>query len=193
MMTSVVLDGALGKHFGRNWELCIGSPAEALRIIDANKPGIFTWIKQNLAKYGRYKVLCQYHDGREEALDTDSFGFERKLKSVRFVPIIEGASAGARFVVGAVLAVVGYGSMFMGGGPAGSAVGNMGIAMMMGSVIEMLTPRPTVDKNETVNKTSHYFNGPVNTTQQGVPVPLIYGRVLVGSHAISANVTVNQI
>jgi len=37
------------------------------------------------------------------------------------------------------------------------------------------------------------LDGPANTTEQGVPVQLIYGRCLVGSHPISMGVTVDQL
>ncbi|MNL81044.1 Bacteriophage lambda tail assembly protein I [compost metagenome] len=38
------------------------------------------------------------------------------------------------------------------------------------------------------NGASYNFNGPVNTTAQGNPVPLLYGRMIVGSSVISAGI-----
>ena len=38
------------------------------------------------------------------------------------------------------------------------------------------------------NGASYNFNGPVNTTAQGNPVPLLYGEMFVGSATISAGI-----
>ena len=38
------------------------------------------------------------------------------------------------------------------------------------------------------NGASYNFNGPVNTTAQGNPVPLLYGELFVGSSTISAGI-----
>jgi predicted phage tail protein len=192
-MTKVYLEGAMGKQFGREWELEADSVPEALRIIDANKPGVFNWIRDSLNNFPYYKVVCEYTDGRKEDLDSDTLWATRKPESIYIVPVIEGASAGTRFVIGAILAVVGYGTSWF-SGPVGAAIGNIGVALMLGSVIEALSPKPTQsDPSARKDKTSYYFDGPVNTSVQGVPVPLIYGKIRAGSHAISASLTIDQL
>jgi len=40
---------------------------------------------------------------------------------------------------------------------------------------------------------SYVFNGAVNTTAQGHPVPVGYGRMIVGSAVISAGIDVDEI
>lgn len=189
MLTQVYLDGALGKQFGRKWELAINCPVDALRLIDANKPGVFAWIKQNLGEYDRYRIICEFEDGRIEELDNQTVFMESKPIKVRFVPLVVGSSGAVRFVVGAILTVVGFFTQQWGG----AWLMKIGVAMMVGGVIEMLSPRPKNDETERKDKTSHYFDGPVNTTMQGVPVPLIYGTVRVGSHHISASLAVDQL
>jgi predicted phage tail protein len=191
MTIQVVLEGALGKEFGREWSLEATSVPEALRIIDANKPGLFAWVRNSLKAFPYYKVVCEYADGRKEELDNDTLWVERKPQTVYVVPVIEGASSGVRFVIGAVLAYVGYS---MGWTGIGAVVGNIGVSMMLGSVVEALTPKPqNNDPAQRKDKTSYYFDGPVNTSVQGVPVPLIYGQIRAGSHAISASLTIDQL
>lgn len=190
MLTKVILDGPLGKEFGREWELeDIGSATEALRIIDANKPGLFLWIKGNLPTYERYQVLAEFPDGRIEELDNDTYNLQMKPCKLRFVPLVEGGSGVVRAVVGVVMIAV----AFFVPGPWSPYLYAMGASLVLGSIIEALMPRPKNDDDkERKDKTSYYFDGPVNTTTQGVPVPLIYGRILTGSHAISASVTIEQ-
>lgn len=191
MLTTVTLYGPLGKEFGRDWELAVSSPAEAIRLIEANKPGFMNWIRGNLDKYDRYKVIVDYHDGRKEYLDSDTFPLERSVKRIRFVPIVTGAGGGiGKMIVGALLIALSFIPT-----PASPFLMAAGVSLMLGGVIELLSPQPKKAKDQGIREdgTSYFFDGPVNTTQQGVPVPLIYGRVLVGSHAISANVSVDQL
>lgn len=189
MLTKVILEGPMGKEFGREWAFAINSPREALSMVNANKPGVFNWIRANLQKYATYRVVCEYEDGRVEELDKDAYMLKGRPALIRFVPLVEGASDVVRTIVGAILVVVGvvYEQPWM---------VNIGASMMIGGVIEMLSPRPKMDERngaEGEGKSSYYFNGPANTTNQGVPVQLVYGRMLVGSHAISAAVTVDQL
>jgi len=188
MLTQITLYGPLAKEFGRDWTLSINSPAEAIRLIEANSPGFRNWIRNNLDKYDRYKVIVDYYDGRQEHLDEDTFTLQRKVKRIRFVPIIVGAGGGiGKIIAGAFLIIVGVFTM-------NPAIAGAGLAIMLGGIIEMISPRPKKkDQSVREDKTSYFFDGPVNTTQQGVPVALIYGRVLVGSHPISVKITVDQL
>jgi predicted phage tail protein len=178
----------MGKRFGKNWEFEITSPHEALRMINANSPGLFAWIKNNLQKYDRYKVIVEFESGIKEELETESYHLERrKLKSVRFTPVVQGAGNAFRIVLGAILII---GGTFFGQPWAAK----IGWSLIVGGVIGLLTPVPK-KQQQSVNedKTSYYFDGPVNTEQQGVPVQVTYGKVLVGSHIISAKITVDQL
>ena len=65
----------------------------------------------------------------------------------------------------------------------------VGYGMIVGGVVQMLTPVPKGTKNKSVdNEPSYAFNGAVNTQAQGNPVPLLYGRMIVGSAVISAGI-----
>ena len=189
MLTRIVFLGVMGERFGKGWNLAVSSPSEALNLIDVNiGGGVKKWIRENLETYSHYRVICKYENGIEEDIDEKEYFLERKLVEIRFEPILAGAGAVGRIVVGAVLMIA---SPVL-----GPWAFQVGLSMVIGGVIEALTPRPHMDKvdqSERKDKTSYYFNGPVNTTQQGVPVPLIYGRnVLVGSHVVSAKFVVED-
>jgi len=66
----------------------------------------------------------------------------------------------------------------------------VGIAMVMGGVVQMLSPqqRGLSAKDNPDNGASYNFNGAVNTSAQGNPVPVLYGRMIVGSSVISAGI-----
>lgn len=193
MLTTVTLYGPLGKEFGRDWKLAVSSPAEALRLIEANKPGFKNWIRNSLGKYDRYKVIVDYHNGTKEHLDKDSFPLQRAVKRIRLVPIIAGAGGGfGKMILGVLLIALSFTPF---GAPFAPFLQGAGVMLVLGGVTELISPRPKKSEDAGIREdgTSYFFDGPVNTTQQGVPVPLMYGRVLAGSHAISAKVTVDQL
>jgi predicted phage tail protein len=189
MLTKVILEGAMGKHFGKEWLLEVSSVAEAIRMIEANKPGFLRWIKDNLGKHSHYRVVCKTKDKEEDIVD-EMLPLIRQVQEIRIVPLVGGAGRGAlQIVAGIALIAVGVVTQNPGLITAGVSIG-------LGGVIASLTKIPTntpQEQQERKDKTSYYFNGPVNTTQQGSPVQLIYGRCLVGSQVISAAVTIDQL
>lgn len=192
MLTKVILEGPMGAKFGREWELDINSPREALCMIDANKPGVFKWIRENLKKYERYQIICEYDNGVVEALSEDDYKERRVAKVIRFVPLLQGAGQNGgiiQTILGIVLIVYGaYSGNYQ--------LVALGVGLLIGGVAAMLAPHPKkeeIQKDEQVNGlASYYFDGPANTTGQGSPVQLVYGRILVGSHTISVTATVDQ-
>ncbi|MDC7814434.1 tail assembly protein [Pseudomonas sp. BLCC-B112] len=102
---------------------------------------------------------------------------------IRISPVIAGSKRAGllQTIVGAVLVVVGlvYQPLLP-----------VGLAMLAGGVIQMLSPQAkglgTQDAPN--NRPSYSFNGAVNTSVQGNPVPLLYGRMIVGSSVISAGI-----
>ena len=183
----VTLNGALGKKFGRKWKLAVESVSEALQLIEANKPGVQAWMRANMAKFDRYHVKIERHDGTKADVSERELGMVSEgLKSITITPVIAGAGAGLRIVIGVVLMVASYWL-----GPYAFA---MGASLALGGIVELLSPTPKLSSgSQRSDNTSYYFDGPVNTVDQGVPVPLIYGRILAGSQVISARVTIDQL
>ena len=209
MTTAVILDGAMGKKFGRRWDLNIDSPAEAIRMIECNKPGFANWIRDNLATYENYEVTCQYENGVTEVIGEGELSMNGKITQVRFTPVLTGSGKIGMLIGGIILIAVAtfftMGAAAAGGISFMTALGNsavltatmmMGAGMAISGIVGMITPQQKVggsDVSSRADKTSYYFNGPANTTAQGVPVSLIYGQCLVGSHAISVSLTIDDV
>lgn len=186
-LTRVILDGVMGEKFGREWELCVNSPLGALKLINVNLSGnqLIRWIRDNLKTYSKYHIVCEYDTGYVEEVSEETLIMERKPAVMRFEPIIEGASgAASKILVGTALVVAGYLTDNVG-------VAQLGVALMVGGIVQMLAPQP--NNNNGTQYGSYYFNGAVNTTGQGAPVQLIYGRCRVGSHLISASISIDQL
>ena len=103
---------------------------------------------------------------------------------IRIVPIIAGSKRGGLFQTIAGVALIVVGAIF----EQPWAVG-IGIGMVSGGVAQMLSPVPKTgnqqDQAASENKPSYLFNGAFNSTQQGLPVPVVYGEMLVGSSVIA--------
>lgn len=180
-MVEVRLHGPLAQQFGMVWNLDIRSPHEAVAAIEANKPGFRKAINDLADKGIVFRVRTKSHDFDNDDVMT-SLGGNRR---VDFIPIVAGSSKGIRFVVGAVLTAVGvYFNQ--------SWLVAAGVSMMLGAVVEWLTPQPKKEdfKNGLQSWT---LGGPANTADQGQPVPIIYGEVLAGGYPISAGLSVSQL
>ena len=70
----------------------------------------------------------------------------------------------------------------------------IGASMALGGVAQMLSPQPggLASKQDADNKASYAFGGVTNTTAQGNPVPLGYGKRLIGGAIISAGIYIED-
>ncbi|MEW6292480.1 MAG: tail assembly protein [Pseudomonadota bacterium] len=203
-MKTIRLYGHLGARFGRVFRLDVASPAEAMRALLMQLPGFRDAVLASEGA-GGYRVIA---GGAPRDMDTmlDPCG---ERESIRVVPVMCGAGKKG---VGQILlgaALIGFGLMTNGaslafdaawkaGGMrlAGYFAANIGMSLVMGGVAQMLAGTPntsgtSVERPE--NKPSYAFDGPVNTAAQGNPVPICYGRAIVGSQVVSAGMSVEQI
>lgn len=185
-MVEVRLHGALAKDFGRVWHLDIKTPREAVDAIECGRPGFKDAI-MDLDRRGMvFRVRSKTHDYDNEDVNA-TLG---RTSRIDIIPIIRGASAGVRFVIGAVLTVAG--TLLTAGFPVlGPMLMTTGISLMLGAVTEWLTPK--VKREDEKNVQSWSISGASNIADQGMPVPVIYGEVLTGGTPISGAITVSDI
>jgi predicted phage tail protein len=186
-MLEVRLHGALAKEFGKVWHLDVKTPAEAVYAISAMKPRF----RQAIIELDRmglvFRVRTKSHDFTERDLTLQIPG-----QRLDIIPIVRGASAGLRFVAGAILVVIGVVIDWYTGGTGGNYFIAAGIGLMVGSVVQWLTPVPKPAKAGNALQ-SWTINGPTNTVDQGNPVPVCYGEVLVGGYTVSAGVSASSL
>lgn len=90
-------------------------------------------------------------------------------KTIHLVPAVEGNSAVFRIIVGIIFIIAGvYFEQ--------PWLVNLGVAMVLGGAVEMLTkPKTKTPDQPQGDKGSAIYNYAQNVTSQGGPVPLIYG------------------
>lgn len=190
-LRTVRLYGRLGAQFGRVHRLAVNSPAEAVRALCVLVPGF----EAEMAASGGQGVAYACFVGKRN-LSEDQLSHPVGEADIRIAPMPAGAKRGGLFqtILGAALIAV---SFFI--PPAGAfgiaalsagAVGAIGVSLALGGIVQMLSPqqRTLSTKDQPENGASYNFNGPVNTTAQGNPVPILYGRMMVGSATISAGI-----
>jgi predicted phage tail protein len=88
------------------------------------------------------------------------------------------------------------GSAFTLGAAASVAIGSLGASLLLGGVAQLLTPVPKVPQgagSDNDPRKTFNFSGIQQTSRQGVPVPCVYGKTLVGSVVISAGTDTVQV
>jgi predicted phage tail protein len=211
---NVILHGHLRKLFGESFSLNVETAGEALRALNANFPGEF--IKE--LERGSYYII-RGDENLGMGLDEDSLNtFKLGNADLHIMPAIEGSSprgggkggGGVKAILGVALIGV---AIFASGGLAGGGLlagmgqtaiplgvmnityGNIalfGVALTIMGASSMLSPKEK-PKQETKRDDSFSFSGPINVNEQGNPVPLIYGRVIVGGQPISSGIDIEDI
>lgn len=192
-ITTIRLYGLLGKKFGRVHRMAVTNAADAVRALGSQLRGFDAYMTQSKDNGVAYSVFY----GKRNLTADDLFDAHAG-DEIRIAPIVIGSKKGGVFniILGAVLIVVGsLVALYVPGGLAlGQALFNTGLAMMLGGVVQLLTPTPkgSSSKDRPENTPSYGFNGPINTQAQGHPVPVLYGRLIVGSAVLSAGIDVQD-
>ncbi|HIH4373019.1 TPA: tail assembly protein [Citrobacter freundii] len=190
VMTTIKLSGSLAKMFGRAHQRLISTPREVFRALSVTVPGFEKYLNTSKARGLTYTVMVGKRNISESDLDFPNAGQE-----IRIVHVIIGSKrAGVlQTILGAALVAV---SIWMPG--VSIAASNMmfaaGASMALGGIAQMLSPQPggLASKQDADNKASYAFGGVTNTTAQGNPVPLCYGKRRIGGAIISAGIYVED-
>lgn len=207
MNRTVHLHGSLGERFGGPYTFRAKSIRQIGSALAVNLPGF----RQAVAD-GQFRVVRGPLDG---AADIDGDELDIGLGAtaeVHVVPVVAGAIrgigkvlAGAALIGGALLfaPAAGLGASVFGSGTwlGGITYGNIlmtGVAIGLGGVAQMLSPQIGVgdygDRETPDQRSSFLIRGPTNTTEQGQPIPLVFGRdVIVGSVVISSGIATEAI
>ncbi|MEQ0827182.1 tail assembly protein [Enterobacter dykesii] len=194
VMSRIELGGVLGKTFGIVHHRLISRVSEAGVALAKTIPGFEQFMISSQRRGLTYSVF----KGKRN-IGEDDLGFPVTGEVIRIVPVIIGSKkAGVlQTILGAVLVVVGVAVGYFSAGTlsaAGYGVAQFGAAMMVGGVVQMLSPQPTglASKQSADNRASYAFGGVTNTAAQGYPIPLLYGRRRIGGAIISAGIYVED-
>lgn len=184
-MITVHLHGVLEK-FGGPYTLDARDPAECVNALSVQLDDF----RQTIADGNWHVVRGSEIDG--EGLTEEQLQVGMSEGDLHIMPAVEGAGGDGLFQTIAGIALI-TASFFS--GPLQPFLFNAGVAMTMGGVSQMLTSTPDAtyeDRERPDQQPSFLFDGAVNTSTQGIAVPVGYGRMRVGSVVISAGLRVEE-
>lgn len=209
-LVNIKLHGALGKGMKKSsWKLAVSSVAEAINAInnmtgDRLKKLLIKSTKKNV----KYNVLINdrdfEHDGPvdiefpENIANSELVIKGDYIEKIDIIPVVEGAGDGANIftmILGVILIIIGVMMVIgtLGGGaPLGYAFIAAGLALFAAGLANLLSKPPKPDDVGT-SLGSYMFNGPANNTEEGNPVPVAYGRLMLGSQIISSTYDVDYL
>ena len=217
-MKVVKVYGALRERLGQcRFELNVATPAQAIKALCVNFPGLDKWLVDSEKDGVGYRVKV----GKQEATpdDVSVLGLpwsEREVFSI--TPVIAGAGGGwgrvlfGALLIGASFITFGGSALFAGGtglgtsastivgtagiyaGAGSAALGVIGAGLVLTGVAQIISPTPPsgLELKEANRIQNFSFSGITNTSQQGLAVPIAYGRVVVGSAVISTGTDVDH-
>jgi predicted phage tail protein len=187
-MVTIRLLGEAGRRFGRKFQLAVKTPAEAVRALTTQIPGLRDYLMQSSDNGIAWRVVTDDPMG----LDEKQLDWPMSKRLV-LAPQPAGRGAVGRIVLGVALVIASVAITFgtVGGGvPLAMA----GLAMIFGGVAELLTPTPKMDnvggavgggptsgRSEADQLKSFTFDKSNANTKQGEVVPVLYGERIIGA------------
>ena len=203
MLKTIKLYGDLKEITGHSeLDAHVNSVGDCIRFLLMNWPQLAAHMNERY-----YQVLTDGTDIGEEEINYPV------AKEIKIVPVIVGAGgdAGRKILLGAAIIglafATGGGSLAFTGAGFGAAsgvtmttslalsaaVGNIGLALVLTGVSDLLFPPAKPDENEQDPRVSFQFGGTPNTSRAGTTHPVVYGEIFTGSTVISMNVTTDQV
>lgn len=163
-MTEIHLHGILGKKYGKVHKIALKKPRDVLFALEANYDDFLRDLKNLYQKNVCYAMIVD----NELAEKNSTILNKKNVKRLDFVPIISGSGPAAIFMVIVSVATAYYNYVQAG---------------------KVEYPKiPGASSATTANNRSLAFSNRENVTEQGNPVPLVYGRMRVGAAVVQTSV-----
>jgi len=195
MTRTIYLNGKMGELFGKVWKLNAATVAECMHGIDCQREGK---LKKYLLDCTEQGIMFTVQRG-EEFLDYDNLQMNLAEDDLIITPVPAGsANKLGKLILGFALLVVAAfympAAVALGGIKGFLAVGALvgvgmiGSALLNSALSEYMAPKKGMERGD-----AFLFDGPVNNTKEGLPVPLAYGQVLVGGATIAFGFTNREV
>ena len=226
-MQRVLLLDELGEKFGPVHEYHnLRTPVDAIRLLCINYPEFSKELIESGERGVGYKVIQS-----ETEFELEDMLLPFGSKDLIIAPVIAGSGDNPLVRVIAGVALIGL-AVYTGGvslgmtgfvGASGIPLaasysttmaaiaigGNIGIALTLGGISQMLSPQPQEAPKFTAGDTSfdrgpgsivrgsdgrqsYAYRGAINSVGAGATIPVVFGKALIGSHIVSADMQVTD-
>ena len=193
MTRNIIFKGRMGELFGEVHRLNVKTLQEGLHAIDTMKGGL----RKYLIDCTENGVLMTVQKGEDFIETYEELGMELGKEDIIITPVPAGKGKSGIGKIIAAIAFIALAIMFpnmaleIGKFTADiSALFFMtGVQLALSGIIDL-----TMDDPDELNEEkSQMFNGPINNTKSGVPVPLCYGEMEVGGAVVNFGFTDRRI
>lgn len=211
MLRTIRIYGALARFLKRKvFRAQVANAAEAIRFLLANFPELQGHMAEQF-----YEVRV---GSRNLQIGADLGELHLPIgqkEVISIIPVMAGAGGGfgkiaagiALIAAAIVFAPAGAGFLGLGAGAtagtftlgaaASMAIGSIGTALALAGVSQILTPTPKMQTSgsdtEIDPRKSYSFSGVQNVSRQGIPIPIVYGEIFIGSVVISAGISTEKV
>lgn len=202
-MQTVYLNGGLSQ-FGEKWTTECKDIASIFKLIECQTPGF----RKYLSDAVEADVGFEIQRGSEFLENPEELLLSLNNEDIIITEVPSGSKSGGAKILAAIAIMIIAGPLATtlaqsGGGSAAAAAAASGtgyanaavyagvmktataiaVNLAIQGVTQLLAPGPETepDKND-----SYLFNGPSNNGRQGLPVPILYGELIVGGMPISS-------
>lgn len=195
-MQTVYLNGGIAQ-FGEKWNTNCTTIRDIFKLIECQTPGFRNYLIQAYESGVGFEIKrgSEFLQEPEELLlslnnediiitevPAGSKSGGAKILAAIAIMIIAPYAAGAltnAFATSTATGVAANAGIYSGFMKAATAVA---INLAINGVTQLLAPGPETEPD---SRESYLFNGPVNTVAQGIPIPILYGELVVGGAPIS--------
>ena len=213
MENKILLLDDLGKKYGETHIYHnLKTPAEALKLLCINYPELAKDVLELQEQGIFYKV-------QQVDIDLELSDLFLPLGSHDLVvtPVISGSGDVGKFVLGGLMISIGIfsggtgfalgvGGFGFTGTSLAASIANLGVAMVLGGISDLLSPQPTPQSIDSDGAFSSFtggpasvqrgadgtqtfaYTGPTNVTGLGKTIPVVYGKALTGSLIVGADI-----
>jgi predicted phage tail protein len=163
-MTEIHLHGILGQKYGKLHKFSVKEPKDVVRALEANYEDFTKDLKDLLKKNIIYTIVAD-----DQWIQGSLFN-NNKIKKIDFIPTILGSGPITLFVISIIVAVASAIYSYVQAGK------------------QQYPQIPGAEGVSSANSRSLSFSSRENITEQGNPVPLVYGRIKIGSAVIQSSI-----
>lgn len=189
-MQKVKLIGNISK-FGGSWETDCVNIRDIFKLIECQTPGF----RQHLVAAAEAGVGYEIRRGEEFLESEEELFLSLNDEDIIITEVPVGAKAAGKILAAILIvalvvmnpAIFGtFGTAASGGGltMAGTFAMSLAVNLAIGGISQLLAPGPETDKKQ---NEGYLFNGPVNTVQQGMPIPVCYGELRIGGAPVGVS------
>lgn len=188
MKTKIKLHGKLSKIYGEEFEFAnIRKSTDAVKALGTIFPDFKDSIIEAAKEGTHYELIV---DGQSEDSYSMNQNKDTSVGVIEIVPCIIGRGPVGYVIGGLILGGIGW---YATGAVVSAFFITLGVGLIIAGIMYLLTPvpetEPSAEIEAGIKNSSFIFNNPQNIASQGQAIPIVYGKLRVGSQVVGTTIS----